>query len=70
MAYVNSNIDDLRIFGTKVDFEDGDSPWQVVFASDFRRCGAATRSEPFIGASAWYEFLGENDVAMNSEASS
>src|SRR5690606_16180054 len=68
LAYVNSNIDDLRIFGTKVDFEDGDSlRGRLGVRLGLSSLWGGYKVEPFIGASAWYEFLGENDVAVNSE---
>src|SRR5690606_16201372 len=67
LAYVNSNIDDVTIFGTTVDFKDGDSlRSRLGVRLGTSMIAGSHKIEPFVGASAWYEFMGENEVAVNS----
>src|SRR5690606_23533740 len=67
LAYVNSNIDDVTIFGTKVDFTDGDSlRGRLGVRLGTSMIAGTHKIEPFVGASAWYEFKGENEITAKS----
>ncbi len=67
LFYVNSNIDDLALYGTSVNFTSGDSLRGRIGA----RVGTTitreqAKYEPFIGVSALYEFLGDNAAEVAS----
>jgi outer membrane autotransporter barrel domain len=67
LAYVNSNIDNVTIFGTKVDFKDGDSlRGRLGVRLGTSMIAGNHKIEPFVGASAWYEFKGENEITAKS----
>jgi hypothetical protein len=67
LAYVNSDIDSLSIYGTSVNFANGDSLRGRLGV----RLGTTVQDErakyePFVGVSAWYEFLGDNTANVAS----
>ncbi|MBN9280713.1 MAG: autotransporter outer membrane beta-barrel domain-containing protein, partial [Hyphomicrobium denitrificans] len=67
LAYVNSNIDSLSVYGTSVNFANGDSLRGRLGV----RVGTTVQDErakyePFVGVSAWYEFLGDNSANVAS----
>jgi hypothetical protein len=67
LAYVNTNVDDLSVYGTSVNFASGDSLRGRLGV----RVGTSIQDErakyePFVGVSAWYEFLGDNAAIVQS----
>ncbi|AGK57503.1 outer membrane autotransporter barrel domain-containing protein [Hyphomicrobium denitrificans 1NES1] len=68
LAYVNTDIDSLAVYGTSVNFANGDS----LRGRLGLRLGTTIQSErakyePFLGVNAWYEFLGDNAANVVSE---
>ena len=67
LAYVNTNFDNLEVFGTDVEFEDGDSFRGRLGArvgTMFERNGVVI--EPYVEASAWNEFDGDYSASFFS----
>jgi len=67
LAYVNSDIDNLSVYGTSVNFANGDSLRGRLGV----RLGTTVQDErakyePFVGVSAWYEFLADNTASVAS----
>ena len=67
LAYVNTHIDDLKVFGHTVNFGDGESlRGRLGVRVGTTLVGGGLKYEPFLGASAWYEFLGDNRASLVS----
>lgn len=67
LAYVNTNIDNIKIFGTPIDFEDGDSlRGRLGLRTGTTFMMSGRKVEPFVGLSIWYEFEGDNKVNAKS----
>jgi outer membrane autotransporter protein len=67
LSYVNSDIDDLGIYGTTVNFTSGDSlRGRVGLRLGTTVVKEQAKYEPFIGVSALYEFLGDNTADVTS----
>jgi outer membrane autotransporter protein len=67
LAYVNTDIDDLSIYGASVDFSRGESlrgRLGLRFGTTIQ--DEQAKYEPFMGVSAWYEFLGDNGADVTS----
>jgi outer membrane autotransporter protein len=63
LAYVNTDIDSLAVYGTSVNFASGDSlrgRLSIRVGTTIEDEQARAKYEPFLGVSAWYEFLGDN----------
>jgi putative surface-exposed virulence protein len=67
LAYVNTGIDDLSIYGTSVNFSSGESlRGRLGFRFGTTIQKEQAKYEPFVGVSAWYEFLGDNNADVTS----
>jgi outer membrane autotransporter protein len=67
LSYVGTDIDNLAVYGTSVNFANGDSlrgRLGVRLGTTFQDQRA--KYEPFLGLSAWYEFLGDNSISLVS----
>ena len=63
LAYVNTDIDSLAVYGTSVNFASSDSlrgRLGIRVGTTIEDEQARAKYEPFLGVSAWYEFLGDN----------
>jgi uncharacterized protein with beta-barrel porin domain len=67
LAYVNTSIDDLSVYGTSVNFANGDSlRGRVGVRFGTTIVNERAKYEPFIGLSGWYEFMGDNTADVTS----
>jgi hypothetical protein len=67
LAYVDSNIDSLGIYGSSVGFSNGDSlRGRLGLRVGMSLQDQQAKYEPFLGMSAWYEFLGDNTAQLAS----
>jgi hypothetical protein len=67
LAYVNTDIDDLAIYGSSVGFSNGESlRGRLGLRLGTTIVKEQAKYEPFIGVSAWYEFLGDNSANVTS----
>ena len=67
LAYVNTHIDDLKVFGHTVNFSEGDSlRGRLGVRVGTTLVGGGAKLEPYLGASAWHEFLGDNKASLVS----
>jgi hypothetical protein len=66
LSYVKTSIDDGEVLGTDINFEDGESLQGRLGARLGASFGDTTKSELFIEASAWNEFMGEYDAHLGS----
>lgn len=67
LSYVNAELDNATIYGTTVNFGDGNSlrgRLGLRFGTSFVSGGH--KVEPFIGASAWHEFEADNKANLSS----
>ena len=67
LSYVSTDIDNLAVYGTSVNFASGDSlrgRLGIRLGTTFQDQQA--KYEPFLGLSAWYEFLGDNSISLVS----
>ncbi|MFA5900261.1 MAG: hypothetical protein WC829_14245 [Hyphomicrobium sp.] len=67
LSYVKSDLDDASIYGTAVHFEDGNSlRGRLGLRLGTSYVSGGHKLEPFIGASAWHEFDGDNKISLSS----
>jgi hypothetical protein len=67
LAYVNTSIDDLAVYGTTVNFANGNSlRGRVGVRLGTTVLKESAKYEPFVGLSGWYEFLGDNTADVTS----
>jgi hypothetical protein len=66
LSYVKTSIDDGEVLGTDINFEDGESLQGRLGARLGASFGDSMKSELFIEASAWNEFMGEYDAHLGS----
>lgn len=67
LSYVNSDIDDLALYGTTVNFSNGDSlRGRIGVRLGTTIVNERAKYEPFIGLSGLYEFLGDNKAGVSS----
>jgi hypothetical protein len=67
LAYVNTDIDRLAVYGTSVNFTDGDSlRGRLGVRLGMTVQDQQAKYEPFLGVSGWYEFLGDNTTNVAS----
>ncbi len=67
LSYVNANIDNLALYGTSVNFTNGDSlRGRLGMRLGTTVVREQAKYEPFIGVSALYEFLGDNTADVTS----
>src|SRR6185312_10306645 len=67
LAYVNTDIDNLAVYGTSVNFTDGDSlRGRLGIRLGMTVQDQQAKYEPFLGVSGWYEFLGDNTTSVAS----
>jgi outer membrane autotransporter protein len=66
LSYVKTSIDDGEVLGTDVTFDDGESLQGRLGARLGASFGDSMKSELFIEASAWNEFMGEYDAHLAS----
>jgi outer membrane autotransporter protein len=67
LSYVATNVDSIKIYGSNVDFDNGNSlrgrlgvRVGTSFISD------SYRVEPFLGIAGWYEFEGDNQASVTN----
>jgi hypothetical protein len=67
LSYVNADLDNATIYGTTVNFEDGNSlRGRLGLRVGTSFVSGGHKVEPFIGASAWHEFEGDNKAQLSS----
>ncbi|WP_052699271.1 autotransporter outer membrane beta-barrel domain-containing protein [Hyphomicrobium sp. 99] len=67
LSYVRTNVDSLNLYGTEVNFDDGDSLLgRIGVRVGTAFVHSAYRVEPFLGMSGLYEFLGDNTASLTS----
>jgi hypothetical protein len=67
LSYVATNIDSIKIYGSDVNFDNGDSLLgRVGIRVGTAFVNSGYRVEPFLGLSALYEFLGDNTASLTS----
>lgn len=67
LSYVNSDIDDLALYGTTVSFSNGDSlRGRIGVRLGTTIVKERAKYEPFIGVGGLYEFLGDNKAGVSS----
>lgn len=67
LSYVSSDIDDLALYGTAVNFSNGDSlRGRIGVRMGTTIVKERAKYEPFIGISGLYEFLGDNKASVSS----
>ncbi|WP_424956541.1 autotransporter domain-containing protein [Hyphomicrobium sp. 1Nfss2.1] len=67
VSYVNAELDNATIYGTTVNFEDGNSlRGRLGLRVGTSFVSGGHKVEPFIGASAWHEFEADNKATLSS----
>ncbi|WP_072370438.1 autotransporter outer membrane beta-barrel domain-containing protein [Hyphomicrobium sp. NDB2Meth4] len=67
LSYVEADLDNATIYGTTVNFEDGNSlRGRLGLRVGTSFVSGGHKVEPFIGASAWHEFEADNKATLSS----